>query len=691
MQHAKDSGMFGQSFERFHMSKKKACIGLQIKVYVVSIKAHQTGFLSACVQKEDDMKKLISFAASLAMLVALAGCGNSSAKGVSGTFTGTAIGMGGKDKPVEVTITLEDSKITDVIAKGEGETEGIGSKAIEAMPVEMKKTASIAVDGISGATITSKAILEAAAAAITSAGLDPKNYQTGTADDTASAGDVTKDADVVIVGAGGAGMTAAIKAADAGKKVVIVESQSMAGGNSVRATGGMNAAKTKYQDENTFGEDGLGVEVTLKNAREKYADNADIQALADTVEKQYQEYQATSSNSYFDSVELFELDTLIGGQGINDVSLVQTLAENSASAIDWLETIGAELHNVGQFGGASVKRIHRPVNAEGKVTAVGAYLVPILEKNCEDRGVEILYNTTADTILTNAQGEVCGIEAKTTDGAKVTVNAKTVILTTGGFGANNEMVVEQNHPELKGYITTNAPGAQGQGIVMAQAVGAGTVDMEQIQLHPTVHVDADGNAHLITEGLRGDGAILVNKEGNRFFNEVGTRDAVSNAENSQTDGQAWLVIDQAMVDQSAVIAGYINAGYTVTGQTYEELAQAMGIPEENLVKTMDTWNQAVAAQADPEFDRIKFAEPLNTAPYYAILVQPGIHHTMGGLTVDTTCAVLDGVHGKAIPGLYAAGEVTGGLHGANRLGGNAVADFIVFGGIAGESAAAYSK
>lgn len=636
------------------------------------------------------MKKLVSIAASLTMLVALAGCGNSAAKGVSGTFTGTATGMGGKDKPVEVTITLQDSKITDVTAKGDGETAGIGSKAIETMPEEMKKTASIAVDTVSGATITSKAILEAAAAAITSAGLDPKEYQTSAGDDATSKGDVTKETDLVVVGAGGAGMTAAIKAADAGKKVMIVESQSMAGGNSVRATGGMNAAKTKYQDENDFGEDGKGVEAVLKNARENYADNKDIQALADTVEKQYQAYQA-KPEGYFDSVELFELDTMVGGKGLNDGSLVQTLAENSASAIDWLESIGATLHNVGQFGGASVKRIHRPVNAENKVTAVGAYLIPILEKNCEERGVEILYNTTADRLLKNEQGEICGVEGKTADGSKVTINAKAVVLATGGFGANNEMVVAQNHPELKGYITTNAQGAQGQGIVMAQAVGAGTVDMDQIQLHPTVHVDEDGNAHLITEGLRGDGAILVNKEGNRFFNEVGTRDAVSNAENSQTDGQAWLVIDQAMVDKSAVIAGYINAGYTVTGKTYEELAQAMGVSEENFSKTMDTWNKAVAAQADPEFNRIKFASPLNTAPYYAILVQPGIHHTMGGLTIDTKCAVLDGVHGNAIPGLYAAGEVTGGVHGANRLGGNAVADFVVFGGIAGESAAAYSK
>ena len=636
----------------------------------------------------------VLFAAAIG-LGTLPGCGSSSNAGasadggVSGTFTGTAVGMGGESNPVEVTLTLEDSKIVDATATGAGETEGIGSKAIDTMPGEIKSSGSIAVDTVSGATITSNAILEAAAAALTSAGLNPDDYKTAAASTAAAAEDVTKDVDIVIVGAGGAGMTAAIKAADEGASVVILESQAMAGGNSVRSTGGMNAAKTVYQDENEFDES-AGVEATLKSARENYADNADIQALADTVEKQWADYQA-NPEGYFDSVELFELDTMIGGKGINDIELVKTLAENSSDAIDWLESIGATLHNVGQFGGASVKRIHRPVNDQGKTTAVGAYVIPILEKNVEDRGDEILYNTTADQILTDSDGNVAGVHATTADGGNVTVNAKAVILATGGFGANNDMVVAQNHPELKGYITTNAAGAQGQGITMAEAIGAGTVDMDQIQLHPTVHVDDDGNAHLITEGLRGDGAILVNKEGNRFFNEVGTRDAVSNAENEQTDGQAWLVIDQAMVDASAVIAGYISAGYTVTGSTYEELADAMGVPADTFAATMEKWNECVANQSDPDFNRVSFANPLDTAPYYAILVQPGIHHTMGGLTIDTSCEVLDGVHGNVIPGLFAAGEVTGGVHGANRLGGNAVADFVVFGGIAGESAAAYVK
>jgi fumarate reductase flavoprotein subunit len=443
----------------------------------------------------------------------------------------------------------------------------------------------------------------------------------------------------------------------------------------------MNAAKTDLQDANTFAEE-AGVEKVFTSA-ESYADNATIQELVETVKQQWADYQANPTG-YFDSVELMELDTMIGGKGINDPELVATLCENSADAIEWLDSIGISLSNVSSFGGASVKRIHRPVNSEGKVVSVGAYMVPILEQNCTDRGIEIMLNTTADTLITDESGAVVGVSATGKDGETVTVKAGAVILATGGFGANLDMVVEYNS-SLAGFMTTNAAGAQGQGIAMATAIGAGTVDMDQIQIHPTVEANT---AALITEGLRGDGAILVNAEGKRFIDEVGTRDVVSAAEIAQTGSYSWLVVDQAMVDASSVIQGYITKGYTVTGSTYEELAAAMGVDATAFAETMENWNACVEAKSDPEFGRTSFANPLDTAPYYAIKVTAGIHHTMGGLTIDTSTEVLD-ESGNVIPGLYAAGEVTGGVHGANRLGGNAVADFTVFGRIAGQSASEY--
>ena len=624
------------------------------------------------------MKKLTALLASATMALSLVGC--SAGK----TYTGEAYGHD-KENPVKVTLTIKDKTITKVEVDASHETNGIGSKAAETMPGAIVAANSLDVDGVSGATQTSKAIIEAATAALKQAGLEPSDL-TSKKTTATKAKDIEETVDVVVVGAGGAGMTAAITATDAGKKVIVVESQPIAGGNSVRSTGGMNAAKTPYQDKNEFKE-AAGVEKTLATAAEKFADNATITALAATVKSQWDAYQA-NPQGYFDSVELMELDTLIGGKGKNNPELVKTLAENSAAAIEWLASIGAEVKNVGAFGGASVKRIHRPVNADGKVTAVGAYIVPILEKNLQDRNVQFLFDTTANEIIMK-DGKAVGIKGTGKDGHKVTINAKSVVIATGGFGANAEMV-EKYKPELKGFATTNAEGAQGQGIEMATAVGAATVDMDQIQIHPTVHIEEDGNAHLITEGLRGDGAILVNAEGKRFYDEVSTRDKVSAAIIAQPDKSAWLVVDQSMVDKSAVIAGYIKSGYTVTGATYEELAKAMGVDEATFVSTMNTWNQAVEAKSDAEFNRTSFANPLTAAPYYAIKITPAVHHTMGGIVINPKAEVLN-EKGEVISGLFAAGEVTGGVHGANRLGGNAVADFVVFGRISGQSAADNAK
>lgn len=620
-------------------------------------------------------KRLAAFLLVLTILFTSA-CGKKSDL-VSGSFSGNAKGYGGD---IRVTITLENSVITRCTAEGPNETMGIGSVAVEKLPSQIASTNSIAVDTISGATISSNAILAAAKEALTTAGLDPQNYSQKKDNGTDQA--VEKTADVVVVGAGGAGMTAAITAAKEGKQVIIVESQSIVGGNSVRATGGMNAAKTEAQDKNEFTES-AGVDKVLA-AAQNYADNKSISALAATVAKQWADYKANPAG-YFDSPELFALDTLIGGKGLNNPQLVKTLAENSADSISWLASIGADMHNVGSFGGASVKRIHRPVDNEGKVISVGPFISSVLETNCKELGIEILLDTTADKILTGDGGAVTGVSGKNKSGGAVTVHAGAVVLATGGFGANLDMVV-QYKPDLAGFVSTNAAGAQGQGIEMAVAVGAATVDMEQIQIHPTVE---QKTSWLITEGLRGDGAILVNSEGKRFCDEVGTRDAVSAAEIAQPGGFAWLIVDQKMVDASSVISGYLEKGFATKGESAEALAKAIEVNEAALTATITTWNASVSAGKDAEFGRTSFAQPLDTAPYYAIKVAPGVHHTMGGLSIDSSAQVLDKA-GQAIPALFAAGEVTGGVHGANRLGGNAVADYVVFGRIAGKSAANYA-
>ena len=214
------------------------------------------------------------------------------------------------------------------------------------------------------------------------------------------------------------------------------------------------------------------------------------------------------------------------------------------------------------------------------------------------------------------------------------------------------------------------------------------MDIEQIQLHPTVE---QNTSMLITESVRGDGAILVNQGGVRFTNELLTRDAVSAAELAQEGQYAYIIFDQHLRDNLKAIEKYVKAELTVQADTIEGLAEQLGIDPAVLSKTLADWNEAVKNQRDPLFERTTgMNADLTTPPYYAIKVAPGIHHTMGGVKIDTAAQVIN-TEGKPIPGLFAAGEVTGGVHGGNRLGGNAVADIVIFGRIAAESAIEYVK
>ncbi|MBQ8617896.1 MAG: flavocytochrome c [Clostridia bacterium] len=609
------------------------------------------------------MKKFASILLSMLLVVCMI------TGAAADTFVGDDAGIG----PITVTLTVEDGKITDAVVTGEKETPGFGYEPIyEGTYSKMILEAQGAdIDVISNATVTSNAVIAATEEAMVAAGL--------LAEEIVVVEDET--CDIVIVGAGGAGMAAALQAADLGvENVIIVEKTGSTGGNTSRATGGMNAAKTAAQDANEWKEvTGAAVEATIAGAKENYPQLADLIA---TVEAQYNEYKANPTG-YFDSPELFALDTMVGGKGINNLDLVMTMVNNSADAIDWLATKDSHLVSVGSFGGASVMRIHRALTAEGKTTPVGAYLVKTLTAAVDAESKVDLRINTAATELVVTDGKVTGVKV-TSEHGDYTINAKAVILASGGFGADLERVAAYQ-PSLEGFVTTNSTGITGDGIDMAVAIGAATVDMEQIQIHPSVYTETSA---LITEGIRGDGAILVNQGGKRFVNELETRDVVSAAELAQEGGYAWTIVDQKMMDASSTYNGYYTKGFAVKGETVEELAAAMGTDAAVLAETLNTWNAAVAAQSDAEFGRMSFAKPLDTAPYYAVKVAPGIHHTMGGVKINTAAEVLTEA-GEAIPGLYAAGEVTGGVHGANRLGGNAVADIIVYGRIAAQSAAAY--
>ena len=550
---------------------------------------------------------------------------------IPGTYTGTAKGFGGD---VEVEVEVTENNIESLNVTGDHETENIGTFAVSMLPDKILAAQSVNVDAISGATVTSKAILRALQDALKQAGCDiSKLPEAEAVDANAPKSEETVDADICIVGAGGAGMTAAIKATENGKKVVVLEMMPYAGGNTTKATGGMNAAETHYQKEQ-------GIE---------------------------------------DSVETFIEDTMEGGHQINNRDLVTIMAEKSAAAIDWLDSIGAPLPKVSFSGGATNQRIHAPEDGSG----VGAFLVTRFLNKMDELGINVMYETRA-TDLIFEDGAVVGVKAEGKT-ANYTINAKAVILATGGFGNNQDMIVKYRS-DLKGTVSTSAPGAMGDGIVMAEAVGADLVDIDQIQLHPTVE---QGTSMLITESVRGDGAILVNQEGKRFTNELLTRDKVSAAELEQTGGYAYIIFDQRLRDGLKAIEKYVSTGITVQGDTIEDLAGQIDVDPATLAETLDTWNKAVAAKKDAEFERdTGMDNDLSVAPYYAIKIAPGIHHTMGGVKIDTKAEVID-KSGNAIPGLFAAGEVTGGVHGGNRLGGNAVADIVIFGGIASDSAVEY--
>ena len=558
----------------------------------------------------------------------------------AGTYEAESPGYTGASNPIKVKVTVSDNKIENIEYTIDGETPTVGGMAVPALAEKVLAVQSPNIDIVTNATVSSKGFLTAVSDALRQAGADPDALVPQQVETAAE--DVEKTADIVVAGAGGAGMTAAITAAQNGKTVIILEKGMVPGGNSSYATGGMNAAETHYQAE-------AGIE---------------------------------------DSVDLYYSDTMKGGHDINDPELVRTLAENSSAAIDWLDSIDAPLSDVGLAGGASAYRQHRPVDENGDILSVGTFLVEHLAKTCDELGIEIIYGAKVDEILM-ADGKAEGLHATGTDGSNITVHADSVIIATGGFGSNPDLIVKYR-PDLKGYVSTNAPTITGDAIAFLEDVGADFRDFEQIQIHPTV-VQTDGS--LISESLRGDGAILLNKNGVRFTNENGTRDVVSAAVNEQPESYAWLVTDEKVAAKSNVIKKYVSKGYMIKCDTFADLAKLIGVEEAVIQETLDTWHTACETGEDTEFGRAnpdKNKTFVSELPLYAVKISPGIHHCMGGVVINTNAEVLD-TEGNVIPGLYAAGEVTGGVHGGNRLGGNAVTDFVVFGRIAGENASANSK
>ncbi|MCV9878218.1 flavocytochrome c [Brenneria izbisi] len=432
--------------------------------------------------------------------------------------------------------------------------------------------------------------------------------------------------DIVIIGAGGAGMSAAIEAHNQGANVILLEKMPFAGGNTARAEAGLNAAGTDLQ----------------------------------------------KASGITDSPEMFYEDTMKGGRNINNPEVVKTLTEHAKDSVVFLKENGADLADLTRTGGSRVDRTHRPAGG----VAAGSFIATALIKKVKALDIDLRTNTSATDILKNDKGEVTGVKAMGKDGKTFTIDAKKVMITSGGFGANFDMI-KQYDPKLVGFKTTNAPGSLGEGIKMATKMNAKLVDMEYIQIHPST---VPGKGILITEAVRGDGAIMINESGKRFINELLTRDVVSQSILKQPGAHAYLIFNDELVNQNQATKSYFKQKLVAQGDTPEALAKAINVDGKQLTKTINTYSAAVKAKKDSEFDRDSMKLALDSGKYYAIEITPGIHHTMGGIAINNKAQVLD-VNGNVIPNLFAAGEAAGGVHGANRLGGNSLADIVTYGRI----------
>lgn len=448
---------------------------------------------------------------------------------------------------------------------------------------------------------------------------------------------VADNVDVVVIGSGGAGLTAAITARDLGASVIVLEKQPLTGGNTMLAAGGMNAANTQFQRD-------AGI---------------------------------------VDSPSLMASDTLAAGANENDPALVAILAQDSAASVQWLTSLGVDLSNVGQMAGSSVRRTHRP--AGGK--AIGAHLVNVLREAVASRQIEVRVNSKVVRISEDPQGHVTGVHVLGKQRGLYAIQAKAVVLAAGGFSANPARVALYR-PDYSSMISSNQPGATGDGLDLGDAIHAQLLALDRIQIHPTL---AAGNRTLITEAVRGNGGILVNREGQRFVNEMATRAIVSASVMAQTGATAFILYDQQVRDGLSQTEGYNRLELVREGTTLAELATRLSIPRATLEATVQAYNNAYASSPnhiDPVFGRA-IPRPVDRSHFYAIEIAPGIHYTMGGLKIDSQTQVIS-TSNAPIPGFFAVGEVTGGVHGADRLGGNSISETITFGRIAGTSAATFA-
>ncbi len=637
-------------------------------------------------------KKVISIILALSMILSLAACASgtidkddankSEAIFTPGTYEGKAEGFHGT---IKASVTVTETEITDITVD-HTETSGLGDKAVEKIVMEVKGNTSLNIPMVSGATYSSKGILSAIAAALEKAGADIEMLKSKELEKNETAEDIDKTADVIVIGGGGAGLAAAVSAHQNGASVIVIEKMPQVGGNTIISGSAYNGADSNRQASLTMTDlEKQTVEGIIS------ADQTDLEVKQwqETLKKEWEEYRDSGSTQLFDSPTLHKLQTYNGGDKLGSTKLIGILADNSLPAVEWLESLGMKFKDyVFTVLGGLWSRAHKPEKPLG--TGYIETYMNYIEENSND--IEIMVETKAEEFIIEG-GVVKGVYADR-NGGKVTLNAnKGVVLAAGGFGANVEMREQYNTlwPSLKDIKTTNHTGATGDGIIMAEEINASILGMEHIQLLPMGDPVTGSLSGNIEQGVQN--RIFVNKEGNRFVDEGERRDVMTKALMEQTDAYMWVIVDKHSYPTGDTINNFnesidslVESGRAYKSDTLEGLAELIGVDEKNLTAAVETFNQAVDGTIEDPFGRTLYADKIDTAPYYAGARVPTVHHTMGGVEINELSQVV-GSDGQIIKGLYAAGEVTGGIHGSNRLGGNALADITVFGKIAGESAA----
>ncbi|HCX65902.1 MAG TPA: flavocytochrome C [Eubacteriaceae bacterium] len=602
----------------------------------------------------------------------------------AGTYTAETFG---NSSMIKVEVETSESEILDIKVVEHNETPILYDAAEELTIERVLESQSLAVDSVSGVTVSSNAILKATEKALSEAGENEIALNLVKEKEGQEAEEIEKSADVVVVGGGGAGLVAANAVAEEGASVLVLEKAPFLGGN-LSVFGGIYNSPDEEKQSKVEMTDNVRDMIETQLAAEP--NNEEHEKAIEAVREDYEQWKADGEEGLFDSASWFALQTWNSGDQVANKALVDQMTYNAFEGLNWLESIGVEFNDeITQGAGSLYQRTHGAVKPKGS-GFVDAYVERLEEYGDQ---VEILMETPVNELILEGD-QVVGVKAVDADGNTYNITANNgVVLATGGFAGNVELRQEYCEGEKWAdlgpkVLTTNLTPITGDGILMARDIGANLVDMEHIQLLHLGNPFSGATIGVIPhKGRNADEVIFVNAQGDRFVAEDGRRDVMSNAILEQEGGFYWMIHDSKNIDpDSELVQNYLEGNYMYRADSLEELAEMIDVPAENLVSTVDQYNEAVQNGEDPELGRKLLVETIDEGPYFAAKRVPSAHHTMGGVQIDEETQMYF-ENGDVIKGLFAAGEVTGGIHGANRVGGNAVDDTVVFGRIAGENAA----